>query len=232
MSESQDEQKKALTDKPLDVEKEAKQIAEKPVDAEKEAKLKAAAEARAARAAAKAAKEAETARGANEQAEPKAPSPKQPQLDAAVALLKELISSEAVKEAYLNELCDDMPTIVVSSASWFAAAKLLREHEAFSFNYLRNLSGVDYETYMEVVYHMINLDDLRELAVKVRTERDAASIDSVTPIWATANWNEREIYDLLGIYFPGHPDLRRIMMPDHWEGHPLRKDYEPLDPEV
>jgi NADH-quinone oxidoreductase subunit C len=85
---------------------------------------------------------------------------------------------------------------------------------------------------MEVVYHMISLVSKREVAVKVKTERDGASVYSATPVWATANWNEREIFDLLGIDFPGHPDMRRIMMPDDWVGYPLRKDYEPLDSEV
>lgn len=109
---------------------------------------------------------------------------------------------------------------------------MLKGHDELRFNYLRNVSGVDYETHMEVVYHMIGLDSKLEAAIKVRTDRDAASVQSATPVWATANWNEREIYDLLGIDFPGHPDLRRIMMPDDWVGHPLRKDYEPLDSEV
>jgi NADH-quinone oxidoreductase subunit C len=66
----------------------------------------------------------------------------------------------------------------------------------------------------------------------VKTNREEASIPSVTLLWSTANWNEREIFDLLGIDFPGHPDLRRIMMPDDWVGYPLRKDYVSIDPEV
>jgi len=198
-------------------------------DPEREAKLKAAAEARAARAAAKAAADA-----AAEAAppEPKPPSPKQPLLDAIAAVLKKEIAADAVEDAYINELNDDMPTIIIANAHWGRAARLLKEHESLSFNYLRNVSGVDYETHMEVVYHMIDLASKREVAIKVKTDRDAASVESAAPLWSTANWNEREIYDLLGIYFPGHPDLRRIMMPDDWVGHPLRKDYEPLDSEV
>ncbi|MNH34078.1 NADH-quinone oxidoreductase subunit C/D [compost metagenome] len=97
---------------------------------------------------------------------------------------------------------------------------------------MRNVSGVDYIAYLEVVYHVVSLERGCDAAVKVRTERENASVYSATPVWAAANWNEREIFDLLGIDFPGHPDLRRIMMPDDWVGHPLRKDYEPLDSEV
>ncbi|MDQ0113601.1 NADH-quinone oxidoreductase subunit C [Paenibacillus harenae] len=200
------------------------------VDPEREAKLKAAAEARAARQAAKEKAEAEAAEAAPP--EPKPPSPKQPQLDRLVALVRQAAGDDAIMESYLNELNGDMPTLVIHNKHWRSIASMLKEHEELRFNYLRNVSGVDYETHMEVVYHMISLESKQEAAIKVRTERDAASVYSATPVWATANWNEREIYDLLGIDFPGHPDLRRIMMPDDWVGHPLRKDYEPLDSEV
>ncbi|MFD0714910.1 NADH-quinone oxidoreductase subunit C [Paenibacillus sp. GCM10027626] len=196
-------------------------------DPEREAKLKAAAEARAAKAAAKAAAAGGEPAGA---VEAKAPSPKQPELDEIVQLLQTKLDNSAIVEAQINELNGHMPNIVVQPEHWPAAAELLKSELAF--HYLRNVSGVDYETYLEVVYHLVSLETKKELAVKVRTEREAASVPSATPIWATANWNEREIYDLLGIDFAGHPDMRRIMMPDDWAGHPLRKDYEPLDPEV
>lgn len=200
-----------------------------PVDPEREAKLKAAAEVRAARAAKEKA-DAEAAEAAPP--EPKPPSPKQPELDAIVALLKQRVADDAVENAYVNELNGDMPTIIVNNAHWRSVSQLLKQNEHLQFNYLRNVSGVDYESHMEVVYHMVSLGSKREAAVKVKTERDGASVYSATPVWATANWNEREIFDLLGIDFPGHPDMRRIMMPDDWVGHPLRKDYEPLDSEV
>ena len=200
-----------------------------PVDPELEAKRKAAAEARAARAAAKAAAEG----GASDApAEPKPSSRNQPLLDEAAALLRELVHGDAVEEAYINEMNGELPTLVVKAEHLPAAAKVLKDHDKLRQRYLRNVSGVDYETHMEVVYHLVDLESRRELAVKVKTDRETPSIPSVTPVWPTANWNEREIYDLLGVDFPGHPDLRRIMMPDDWVGHPLRKDYEPLDPEV
>ncbi|XEC95327.1 NADH-quinone oxidoreductase subunit C [Paenibacillus tarimensis] len=196
-------------------------------DANKEAKRKAAAEARAARAAAKAKEEA-----AAEPEEPKAPSPNQQRLDRAVQLVRSELGEEAVEEAYINEQNGDVPTLVIQRGRVREAAELFKRHESIRCDYLRNVSGVDYETYFEVVYHLISLSSKEDYVLKVRTDREAPAVDSVTPVWATANWNEREIYDLLGIDFPGHPDLRRIMMPDDWVGHPLRKDYEPLDPEV
>lgn len=167
-----------------------------------------------------------------DEAPPKEPSPNQPRLDRVVTLLRELIAEDSVEEAYINEPNDHLPTIVVKNDRWLQAAKLFRSHDDLSCNYLRNVSGVDYETHMEVVYYPLNMDSRDCYCIKVRADREQPSIPSVTPIWETANWNEREIYDLLGIEFPGHPDLRRIMMPDDWVGHPLRKDYVPLDPEV
>lgn len=163
---------------------------------------------------------------------PKEPSPKQPVLDQLVALLKAEVGEDAVEEAAINEVNDHLPTVTVKNDYWLVAAQLLREHKDWSCDYLRNLSGIDQETHLEVIYHLINLSTKAEVAVRIKTDREVPSIASVTPIWPTADWNEREVYDLLGISFPGHPDLRRIMMPDDWVGHPLRKDYVPLDSEV
>ncbi|RAP73990.1 NADH-quinone oxidoreductase subunit C [Paenibacillus montanisoli] len=197
------------------------------VDPEKEAKVKAAAEARAARAAAKAAAEGDAA-----PAEPKQPSPKQPQLDEAVALIRAQVGDDAIEEAYINELNGHLPTLVLKAERLLACAELLKTQESQDYSYLRNLSGVDYETHLETVYHLVSLKSGSDLALKVKADRENPQIPSVVSVWHTANWNEREVYDLLGIHFPGHPDLRRIMMPDDWVGYPLRKDYEPLDPEV
>lgn len=217
---------KQTTSEPSDAP--AAEVKAQPTDADKEAKAKAAAEARAARASARAQKTAEPA----ENAAPKEPSPKQPLLDKAVQFLKEQVGEAAIVEAFINERDDHMPYMVVHPSQWYAVAELLKSSDEFDLNYLRNVSGNDMETHLEAVYHLISLNSKKEFCIKVKTDRDAPSIPSVTPIWATANWNEREIYDLLGVDFPGHPDLRRIMMPDDWVGYPLRKDYEAIDPEV
>lgn len=204
-----------------------------PVDAEREAKLKAAAEARAARAAAKAKAEAEAAEAVlAEQDTPKEPSPRQGDLERFIRIIEETIGVGTVQESGLNELNSDMPMLVIATERWSETGLLLRDHEELRFNYLRNVSGIDYETHLEVVYFLLSLDTGQDVAIKLKADREAPSVPSATPIWSTANWNEREIYDLLGIQFVGHPDLRRIMMPDDWVGHPLRKDYEPLDSEV
>jgi len=200
-------------------------------DKEKEEKAKAAAEARAARAAARAAAQKQEGEG-DPDAPPKEPSPKQPLLDRFVQIIKEEVHGEAVEEAFINERDDHLPCVVLKADHLLQTAELIRTHPELKLSYLRNLAGSDLETHMEVIYHIVSLELVQEYAIKVRTDRNEPSVPSVTPIWQTANWNEREVYDLLGIDFPGHPDLRRIMMSDEWEGHPLRKDYEPLDPEV
>jgi NADH-quinone oxidoreductase subunit C len=197
------------------------------LEAEKAAKVQAAAEARAARAAAKAAAEAEAAA-----ATPKEPSPQQPILDRLVAIVNEQVGSDIIAESYINEMDAHIPTLVVKAENWGALAPILKDHAELQLEYLRNLSGVDRETHMECVYYLINLTTKQNYAIKVTTDRDNAVIPSVTPIWATAEWNEREVYDLLGITFSGHPNMTRIMLTDDWVGHPLRKDYVQIDSEV
>ncbi|MNH87671.1 NADH-quinone oxidoreductase subunit C/D [compost metagenome] len=201
---------------------------EGPSDADKEAKVKAAAEARAARASARAGKTAEE----GENAAPKEPSPNQPILDRLVAILKEKVGEDVIEQAFINERDAHLPYVFIRNELWNKAAQVMKDHEELSCDYLRNVSGIDMETHMEVAYHLLSLSHKRDYCVKVKTDREQPSIPSVTPVWPTANWNEREVFDLYGIDFPGHPDMRRIMMTDEWVGHPLRKDYEPLDPEV
>lgn len=193
-------------------------------DEEKEAKRAAA---RAARAKAKAEAEGQAAEEA-----PKEPSPNQPRLDRLVEIIKQEVSDQAIEDAYINERDSHMPYVIIKVQDWEKAASVLFNHPELKLDFLRNLSGVDCETHMEVVYHFISIHSKHEYVIKVKTDREEPSVPSVTPLWATANWNEREVYDLLGIDFPGHPDLRRIMMSDDWVGHPLRKDYESIDPEV
>jgi NADH-quinone oxidoreductase subunit C len=218
--------------------------AKNPADEEREAKIKAAAEARAARApkaegdaaadarAARAAARAKKIEGEAADAGPKEPSPNQPRLDRIVQLIKEHVADNAVTEAVINERDRHLPTLTIENEHWEVVAQFVKNNEELQLNYLSNLSGVDYESYMETVYYVGSLQTKHDYCFKVKTNREAPSIPSVTPVWSTANWNERESFDLLGIEYPGHPDLRRIMMPDDWVGHPLRKDYEPIDPEV
>lgn len=102
----------------------------------------------------------------------------------------------------------------------------LKTEEPYQFNMLRNLSAVDFIEYFEVVYHLYSLPLRHAITIKTRCPSEDPEVRSVTGIFPSANFQEREIYDLLGIKFAGHPDLRRILMPDEFTGHPLRKSYK------
>jgi NADH-quinone oxidoreductase subunit C len=117
------------------------------------------------------------------------------------------------------------PWLEIPAGSVAAVLRFLRDEMGFVF--LSNLSGIDYGTSMAVTYHLARLDDADCLAVKAILPCDAAAVDSVSSLYGNAGWFEREAFDLLGILFVNHGDLRRLMMPDDWEGHPLRKDYVP-----
>jgi NADH-quinone oxidoreductase subunit C len=94
---------------------------------------------------------------------------------------------------------------------------------------LQNASAIDQETHLEVVFYLHDLQRREQVAVKVKLDRDHAVLPSAAHLFAAANWNEREMYDLMGIVFTGHPELKRILLPKNWVGHPLRKDYEAFD---
>ena len=161
----------------------------------------------------------------------KASSPKQPLVDSYVKIITEKLGEAAVKEAYINEPNQHMPTLIIDKEVWHEAAQMIRDDVNFRFDYLMNLSGVDYEKYMEAAYFFYSFSRDEYLAVKVQTERDGGSVPTVIDIWPAADWNEREAYDLLGIGFTGRK-ISRILLPDEWVGHPLRKDYKPHDEEV
>jgi NADH-quinone oxidoreductase subunit C len=96
------------------------------------------------------------------------------------------------------------------------------------FERLSGVTAVDWypaEPRFEVVYHLHSVGRNRRVRLKCRLSGEAPEIDSLTGVWHSANWYEREVYDLFGVVFRGHPDLRRLLMPEHWVGHPLRKDY-------
>ena len=104
----------------------------------------------------------------------------------------------------------------------------LRDHSEFSFDYLADLTALDYlgdEERFVLVYQLYSYHTSRLIRVKARLPQDQTA-PSVTSIWRTANWLEREVYDMFGIEFSGHPELRRILLPDDWRGYPLRKDYD------
>jgi NADH-quinone oxidoreductase subunit C len=108
------------------------------------------------------------------------------------------------------------------------ACALLRDHPDCAFNFLSDVTCVDRfpaEPRFEVIYHLLSIPKKERVRLKVRVESASLAIESVVPVWPAANYFEREVFDLFGIRFTGHPYLRRLLMPEDWEGHPLRKDY-------
>jgi NADH-quinone oxidoreductase subunit C len=115
--------------------------------------------------------------------------------------------------------------VTVPSSKLYSLAKQLREREEVKFDFLFCLSGVDYGQDLGVVYHLRSTIYEHVIVLKTRTsDREHPQLDSVTDIWLTADFHEREVYDLLGIKFTNHPDLRRLFLDNSW-GFPLRKDY-------
>ncbi len=129
---------------------------------------------------------------------------------------------------------DGMPSIYVARDHVADVCLALRDRPELRFAFSPDITAVDYlprEPRYEVVIHVASLgvpgygETAKRLRIKVRLRGDEARMPTLSAVWPAMNWGEREVYDLFGIHFDGHPDLRRILMPDDWEGHPARKDY-------
>jgi NADH-quinone oxidoreductase subunit C len=144
---------------------------------------------------------------------------------ALVALLQEALSGVQLESApsvdlqttlYISR--DDVPTVM----------RELRDRPELRFAFLAELTAADFwprEPRFEVIYILVSIEHRRRIRLKVRLGGDDTHIATVSGVWPAANWLEREVWDLFGISFDGHPDPRRLLMPEDWEGYPLRKDY-------
>lgn len=121
-----------------------------------------------------------------------------------------------------GEVRDKTVHLLADGARNFEVCRAIRE---MGFDFLSCLTGVDWKDHFEVVYNVCSLQHSTKLHLRATTSHDDPRLHSVASLWATANWHEREAWDLLGIRFEGHPDHRRILLPEDWVGHPLRKDY-------
>ncbi len=132
---------------------------------------------------------------------------------------------ESVNEDALDPYC------IVTTHLSAEVCRFLKEDPDLAFDCLSNMSGVDFlkDEKIQVVMHLYSYPHRHKIVVKVDVPREEPEMPSVEAIWKAANWQEREIYDLLGVHFTGHPDLRRLLMPEDWVGHPLRKDF--VEPE-
>lgn len=147
-----------------------------------------------------------------------------PELDAVV---------EALKSAFPDTIEDVQvfrgdTTVIVSRERILDLCRFCRDTKGLEYNFLSDIAGVDYypaEPRFGLAYHLYSMTRNASLRLKVMLPGDDPIVASVTSVYPAANWQEREYLDLLGITFTGHPDPRRILLPDDWEGHPLRKDY-------
>jgi NADH-quinone oxidoreductase subunit C len=144
--------------------------------------------------------------------------------------ISEMISAQVGADAVTSsQLQVPQPVLHIAPAYLPAVCTLLRDDSALYFDYLECLSGVDEgpeANSIGVVYHIRSITRGHRLVLKCFVQRGSQpTLPSIAHIWRSADWHEREAFDLLGITFTGHPDMRRILMPEDWVGHPLRKDY-------
>jgi NADH-quinone oxidoreductase subunit C len=115
--------------------------------------------------------------------------------------------------------------VIIRTDLLLQVAQFLKATPGLDFNYLNCVTGVDYLDYLEVVYHLTSIEHNHSIVLKVRCSREKPEVPSVVSVWRGADLQEREIFDLLGITFVGHPNLKRIFMWEGFKGHPLRRDY-------
>ncbi len=118
------------------------------------------------------------------------------------------------------------PWSAIEPSAVLEISQFLRGDDRLTMDHLELLGGADYKDRIEVVYVLYSMKYHHRYTIKCRLPREAPSVHTVESVWKVANWHEREAYDMYGIVFEGHSDLRRILCPDDWEGYPLRKDYQ------
>lgn len=145
-------------------------------------------------------------------------------------MTKALLAKEVAERIWgqLPEAVVESDDIVVllKSEAILDVCRFLSQTAGLDFDYLANLTGADYLDYFEVVYHLVSVKHNHSIVLKTRCfDREKPTVPSVVPIWKGADLQEREVYDLLGIHFDGHPNMKRILLWDGFEGHPLRRDF-------
>jgi NADH-quinone oxidoreductase subunit C len=152
------------------------------------------------------------------------------------------VTFEEIKDTLVIKLGDGLivkvdnslaqPQLTIAKEKLLEVASILHHHTSLYFDYLSCITGIDNgpdKGTMEVLYHFYSIPFDHHFILRIELVRDVSSLEeipSLTGIWKTADWHEREIFDMYGIKFSGHPDLRRILLPADWEGFPLRKDYK------
>ncbi|GGN02896.1 hypothetical protein GCM10010967_41930 [Dyadobacter beijingensis] len=148
--------------------------------------------------------------------------------------ITDIVTGQFAALAIQPDTKNPQPALIVPAGEIAAVCRFLYEDERLYFDYLACITAIDNGTAadtMELIYNLTSIPYGVDLTLKTIFPRNTASgtlpsVPTVSHIWRTADWHEREAYDLMGITFEGHPDLRRILLPEDWEGHPLRKDYD------
>ena len=135
--------------------------------------------------------------------------------------------AEKLKQQFPESIIESTEAnLLVKSDSLFEIISFLKTSQDFDFNFLNNITAVDYYDYFEVVYHLTSMKHNHSLTVKARCySRENPAVPSIVPLYRGADFQEREVYDLMGITFKGHPNLKRILLWEGFQGYPLRKDY-------
>jgi len=143
------------------------------------------------------------------------------------------MTNELIKSQVLNLLpsstfdeTGEWLNILIEPQQWKAFAHQLRMGNGFNFDYLFCITCIDWKTHFTMVYHLTSTIHRDSIVIKAKLDRENPEIETVSDIWRTAEFHEREVYDLFGVRFLNHPDLRRLFLTDEWKGWPLRKDYE------
>ena len=138
--------------------------------------------------------------------------------------IKVLYFGEGLGEVTFDETGEWL-NVLIDAPQWKDLARKLKLCADLDFDFLFSITGVDWKTHLSVVYHLRSIKHGHIVVVKAKCDRAKPEIETVCGIWRTAELNEREVFDLLGVKFLNHPDLRRLFLTDEWEGYPLRKDY-------
>jgi NADH-quinone oxidoreductase subunit C len=142
--------------------------------------------------------------------------------------LQKQFGEQAAFDFHADPAKDKDPWFQVDPWQIEAICEFLRDAKGLEFDYLECITGVDYpdDKKIVVVYHVYSYERKHRVVLKAFLDREDPAMPTLVNVWSAANWQERECFDLLGVLFEGHPDLRRLLLPDDWEGYPLRKDYE------
>ncbi len=139
-----------------------------------------------------------------------------------------LLEDKKIAVTHLGPDAAGTERIGLEAGDAIQACEVLRD--AANFNLLLSASGMDWKDYLETVYYVYSMETKKSIIIKIRAVDEHSP--SLVPVWPAADWHEREAFDLFGIKYDGHPDLRRILMPIDWIGHPMRKDYKVEDPRL